>query len=342
MSKKLSEFLFSFGFIIAGVVLLFVGTISFSSIKFKSLVVVSLPTSHERVEAKEGGDITATSLPVSRPAVPLPKDNSSYTGTITAITALVVDDKSNTVLYKKSIEEVRSLASITKLMSALVLVDLPIDWTTTTIILEDDADSSSHHVNVGEEFTLEDLWHVALIGSSNSAIKSLVRASGLSEEEFVARMNKKAVDIDFSLRFVEPTGLEGGNMGSSLAVARLLKEALKVEKIYRTLQIGEYYARPLNQDKPRRVWSTDWLLTSWIPSIFTPEQIVGKTGYIIESGYNFTVRLSDGHGHVVRVAILGSGSNESRFSEARDLALWAFDNYLWPDDEGYDKLVESP
>jgi len=253
-----------------------------------------------------------------------------------------VDDKTNTVLFKKNIEEIRPLASITKLMSALVLADLPIDWATTTVISEDDSDGSSHHLNVGEKFTLEDLWHVALIGSSNSAINTLVRSSGLSTAEFVARMNKKAADIDFSFHFVEPTGLNSGNVASALGVARLLKEALKVEKIYRTLQIGEYYAQPLGDPKSRRVWSTDWLLTNWIPSTFTPEEIVGKTGYIAESGYNFTVRLTDGHSHAVRAVILGSGTNESRFSEARDLAEWAFGHYLWPDQEGYDKLVESP
>ncbi len=341
MSKKLIDFLFSFGLMIAGVVLLFFGSVFFGPTRFKFLTIANLPSSDIRVEARQGGDITPTTLPVSRPAVPLPKDNPVFSGAITAATALVVDDKSNTVLYKKNIEEIRPLASITKLVSALVLAELPLDWTTTTAIVADDFDGSSHHVNVGEEFTLKDLWNVALIGSSNSALKSLVRASGLSEEEFVARMNKKALDIDSSLRFVEPTGLENGNVASALGVARLLKEALKVDRIYRTLQIGEYYAQPLNKDKSRRVWSTDWLLTSWIPSNFTPEEIVGKTGYIAEAGYNFTVRLSDGHGHAVRVVILGASSNELRFSEARDLADWAFGHYLWPDQEGYDKLVEN-
>jgi hypothetical protein len=49
----------------------------------------------------------------------------------------------------------------------------------------------------------------------------------------------------------------------------------------------EYVARPLNKEKSRLVWSTNWLLTKWIPSTFTKKDICGKTGYIGESRYKF-------------------------------------------------------
>ncbi len=334
----LAELFFSFGTVLAGIILLLAGSVSFVPAK-PAPPQVKFPLSLDRAAA--GGDVTIESLPLSRPTVPLQKDNSVYLNNLTAAAAVVVDDQSDTILFSKNIPTVRPLASITKLMSALVLLDLPMDWTTTTVIAAADWDGSTHHINVGEEFTLQDLWQVALIGSSNSAVKALVRVSGLTTEEFVRRMNSKVVALNFpSLRFVEPTGLESANAANVLDTVKLLKEALRQEKIFSTLRIGEYYAKPLLADKTRRVWSTNWLLTNWIPNNFIPEHIVGKTGYTSDSGYNFTVRLTDATNHSLRIAILGALTNESRFSEARDLADWVFGHYLWPDQEGYDKLVE--
>jgi len=56
--------------------------------------------------------------------------------------------------------------------------------------------------------------------------------------------------------------------------------------------------------------------------------------------YNFTVRLTDEDGHSIRVVVLGASSNETRFTEARDLANWVFSHYLWPDEVGYEQLSE--
>jgi D-alanyl-D-alanine endopeptidase (penicillin-binding protein 7) len=324
---------------ILGVGLVFVGSVTFTARPIKNIV-DSLPVSQAE-PFKKGGDELLPVLPVSRPAVPLPRVNEIvYDGKLTAATVLVVDDQSNAVLFKKNIDEVRSLASITKLMTALVLADLEIDWTTSTIITEADSDPSSHHLIVGEEYTLESLWKVALIGSSNSAIRALVRSVGFTEEEFAKKMNEKAGALGLStLQFVESTGLDSRNMGKGLDVLRLLKAALKIEKISDTLGTAEYYAEPLNKKVKHRVWSTDWLLTNWIPNDFDKDVLVGKTGYIEQSGYNFVVRVPGEKTHVVRTVILGASSNEERFTEARDISKWVFKNYVWPDDEGYDVIV---
>jgi D-alanyl-D-alanine carboxypeptidase len=134
--------------------------------------------------------------------------------------------------------------------------------------------------------------------------------------------------------------LEAENVGSAKDVATLLEEALKNEKIAKTMNISEYYIKPLNKSKPRRVWSTNWLLTKWVPSDFDSKNICGKTGYIGDSRYNFAVRVSDKADNPIIVVVMGSVSNESRFSEARDLADWTFEKYLWPNEEGYDGLTE--
>lgn len=346
MSEKITNFLSSFGLMIVGTVVLFAGTVSFTVVRRPSTPVApppfaeSKPTSTIAVApaatpASIGGDIPAV-FPVSRPSVPLLKEAVEFGNPLTAAAAVVVDDDTNTVLYQKDADVARSLASITKLMSALVLSDLPMRWASTTIVEESDLDPSSHQINIGESYTLDDLWQVALISSSNSAIHALVRASGITTEQFVRKMNDKAHALNLaSLRFVEPTGLDNQNVGSALDIARLLKAALKVDRIYHTLQTGEYYATALNTNTKHRVWTTNWLLTNWIPNRFDKDLLVGKTGYITSSGYNFSVRITGAHDRTIRVVVLGASSNETRFSEAKTLAEWAFGHYVWPSDAGY-------
>lgn len=280
-------------------------------------------------------------FPLSKPAWPLVKNELLFTGTSTAASILIVDVQSDKQLFEKNSQNVRSLASITKLMTMMVLLDLPIDWNSSTLILDADCDSSSHQLKPGDNLKLSDLWNVALVSSANSAIKALVRNSGVTPEKFVEMMNNKAEELNLnSLFFTEPTGLGSGNVGNAKDVAGLLKEALKSEKILKSLQIGQYTTKPLNNEKPRQVYSTNWLLTKWMPNEFPMDKIVGKTGFIYDSGYNFVVRLADKKDHQIIVVVLGAQNSEARFSEARDLADWIFDNYLWPDEEGYIELVK--
>jgi D-alanyl-D-alanine endopeptidase (penicillin-binding protein 7) len=339
MQQRMTDFLSTVGVTVLGVGLVFLGSVTVTGKKINTFVNDQLPVVPMR-EVVEGGDSIPAVLPVSRPRVPVLKNkDTQFGGVLTAAVAIVVDDQSNTILYKKNPEEIRSLASITKLMSALVLTDLPINWSSSTIVSDEDADPSSHHIDVGERYTFENLWKIALVGSSNSAIRTLVRSAGFTDEQFADLMNRKAEALGLnSLRFVEPTGLDSRNMGSAADILRLLKAALKVDHIAEALHTSEYFAEPLNKKTKHQVWSTNWLLTNWVPNTFDKDVLVGKTGFIDQSGYNFVVRVPGPKSHVVRVVVLGAATNEARFSEARDLAKWVFDNYAWPDDEGYDAV----
>lgn len=335
MSNKVTDFLSSFGIMLAGVFLLFFSSVYFSSSNKHAFL--QFPVSGQRTPVGEQKQPAV--LPVSKPAEPLAKDKNNFVGSSTAASAVVIDTKTKAVLFSKNISEVRPLASITKLMTAMVLLDSGIDFSSTTIITSSDI-QDDHHINAGEKFTLEDLWHVALIGSSNSAINALVRNSGMPKEKFVGLMNEKAKELKLtSARFDEPTGLSEKNMANALDTAKMLIDALKFDKIYTTVQTGEYYAHPLNIKTPRRIWTTNWLLTNWIPNNFKVENIAGKTGFIEDSGYNFAVSLTSEKKHTISVVVFGANSNEARFSEARDLAQWTFGHYLWPEDTGYESLL---
>lgn len=339
--KSIKNFLSSFGIMLLGVGLLFFGSVLFTKPAQDNNITMSLPKLTPRQTLLVGGDVKSVILPVSHPLVPLAKsDKKDFFAPITAESVLVVDNRTDTELFSKNPDDVRSLASITKLMSALVILERKFDWKAEAEFTDDEA-VGSHVATVGEKYSAKELWNLALIGSSNGAISALARMTGLTRTEFVARMNAKAVAWRLnSMHFTDPTGLDAGNVGDARDIGRLLKFALREDKIYRALQTPEYYARAIGASKPRRVWSTDWLLTGWIPHKFDLDQIAGKTGYIGESGYNFVVKLGDASGRSVRVVVLGASTNEARFTEARDLGVWALDNYLWPEMVGYGDLAE--
>lgn len=246
----------------------------------------------------------------------------------TASATYALDDESNIVLWDVSSTVSRPLASITKLMSALILTELPIPWYATTTIVKTDSDGSNTHLKVGETYSLKTLWQVALIGSSNTAINALVRMSGVSKDNFVERMNAKAIRLNLrELHFVEPTGLDSRNVGTSQDIARLLRFALKNEAIRSVLERPSVTIYPPNE-KPRIVWSTNWLLTKWIPHSFAG-LAVGKTGYTDDAGYNFTVKVGNSSGHALRIVVLGSQTPESRFIEAKLVGEWVFSHAVW-------------
>jgi D-alanyl-D-alanine carboxypeptidase len=339
MTRKLFDFLSSFGMMLLGVLLLFSCTLVFEP--QKNYYFFHFPASGKRIVSGGDEDFSGAIFPSSHLATPRAKDGAEFAGNLSAVSAVVIDGKTKGILFSKNINEVRPLASVSKLMTAIVLLDMNIDWASSAAVIDADYDGSDHHVNVGERFTLDELWHIALIGSSNTAINALVRSAGFSTEQFAGLMNKKAKELRlFSARFVEPTGLSEKNMANVLDAAKLLRDALLFDKIFTTLQIGEYYAHPIGSSQPRRIWTTNWLLTDWVSNDFRVQDIVGKTGFINDSRYNFTVSLTDKNKHNLIIAIMGAESNEARFKEALSLANWTFDHYAWPEDAGFAMLPD--
>jgi D-alanyl-D-alanine endopeptidase (penicillin-binding protein 7) len=338
-TKRFFDFFSSVGVMLLGLGFLVIGPIAVKKVQ-------AYYPNLQFIAAQSGKSLLNTSssfeqFPSSTPLLPQPKNKEAFpSSTLTAVAVVVVDNNTDTILFSKNSAQIRPLASITKLMSALVLADLPLDWSATTTIQRSDLTPDDHHVKLGEEYSLRELRTIGLVGSSNTAINTLVRMSGTSTESFVQLMNNKAQKLHlFSLHFVEPTGLNSKNTGNALEIVRLLKISLLNKDIQSVLHT-QGHTIYLSHKKLRQIWSTNWLLTSWIPHEFLAGHIVGKTGYIQDAGYNFVVRLEDNNEHAIRIAVLGAASNEARFTEARDLGSWIFDHYVWPDQNEYRDLVE--
>lgn len=293
--------------------------------------------SENKVSANENNTIK---VPAESAQISVPKliGELSPVDDFTAKSIIVKDHETGFVLYKKNEYDKRSIASITKLMSALVLLEKNPDWTSkTTVVGEDSLDT---HMYAGDTYTLEELWYASLVGSSNKAILSLANALDWPIEAFVERMNQKAIELGMSdTVFVEPTGLDENNKSTASDLVILLEEALKQEKISEAVLISEYSLYSEEREKKHHMWNTDWLLLGWIQHDFK-KIFGGKTGYTGAAGYSFVVQLSDKNDHIIDVVILGTDDHEARFKETKKVAEMVFVNYTWPTDSS-EPIVQS-
>lgn len=242
---------------------------------------------------------------------------------------IVKDAATGEMLLDKLAYEPWPLASVTKLLSALVLLDIPVNLATTTLTATDtvfDVDIAQH-----EDYQTSDLWQAALIASSNRAVLSLADSTGLPRSDFVAKMNAKAHELGMvNTHVVEPTGLDPRNTATASDAALLVHEAMRHPEISQTVLKKDYALNSIDRKYPKTLHNTDWLVLGIIHS--SNLEIRGaKTGYIPESDYNFVLETANQQGRVIDVVVLGTSSNDARFVEARDAALWAFSAYSWGD-----------
>lgn len=285
------------------------------------------PVGHLGQAVNQVGGDKEMIVPPTVPPIQLPQLKSELlpAENFTARAMIVKDHKTGAVLYKKNEYEKRSLASITKLMSALVILEKNIDWGTIATVVSDNIEDT--HMYAGDTYTLEDLWNSALVASSNKAILTLADAVGWPREAFVERMNGKARELGMSdAVFADATGLSEDNQASASDVVILLNEALKKDKISKSILIKEYNLYSKERGEKHHMWNTDWILLGWIPNKL-PEFFGGKTGYTVAAGYNFTMRAGDDKNNLIDVVVLGADSHEARFNEAKDIAEWVFSNY---------------
>ena len=234
------------------------------------------------------------------------------------VKAAYVEDASGQVLFQKNPERVYSIASLTKLISAMVFLDTSPDWDRVVeIIPEDVRNSSRSHIRSREQIRVRDLFHASLMSSDNVATKALARTCGLDAHEFVRRMNVKADSLGLTgAHFVEPTGLDEQNVATAQAVAKLLKAAAGNEAVSTIMQKEQYTF--VSNRKVHRLINTNRLLRSkW-------RVTAGKTGFIRESGYCLATNIQAPTGTEITAVLLGAPSNALRFAEARRILDWTF------------------
>jgi D-alanyl-D-alanine carboxypeptidase len=249
----------------------------------------------------------------SAPVITLRKKGEIYAGS-----ALIMEVSSGMVIYKKNIFEKRSIASLTKLMTALVVLEEKNIWE--TVVVSENAaniEGSQMHLLMGEELTVSGLLSGLLIRSANDAAIVLSENVEESQKEFIQKMNLRAHYLGLKdTHFSNPHGLDDPeNYSTAFDIALLAKKVIDIPFIRQTVQKTELTIYDTSKEFPHKIKNTNELL-------FTPLPVYGiKTGTTDEAGECF-VGLVREKGKEYIFVILGS---TDRFQDARTL-LWILRN----------------
>ncbi|MBI2318314.1 MAG: serine hydrolase, partial [Betaproteobacteria bacterium] len=222
--------------------------------------------------------------------------------------ALVLDQGSGRVLYGKNTHAIVPIASITKLMTAMVVLDANLDPNEPVAITEDDVDNlrgTHSRLKVGTALAREDLLRLALMASENRAASALARAYPGGRESFVQAMNLKAQLLGMSgSRFSDSTGLSSANVSTAEELSRLVSEAYRYDKIREHTTAAGYEVNAGGRRLAFR--NTNGLVSSrgW-------DIGVSKTGFINESGRNLVMQATLA-GRAVVIVLLNSWGKYSR------------------------------
>jgi rare lipoprotein A len=236
--------------------------------------------------------------------------------------AILVDGLSGQVLWSKNQDLVLPIASLTKLMTAHVFLqtNTPLDKVV-TYQKEDETEGAKVYLQPGDQLTLKDVFYSMLIGSANNMTKLLVRSSGLTEAEFVARMNERAKEWGMTnTYFIEPTGLDPGNVSTAEDLAVLSQKVLScLEMLWATAAKG-YAFTTINTKKEHKFKNTN-------PLTYQSDLAItgSKTGYLEEAGYCLMTRAKDRAGQEVIAIVLNSPDSATRVNEVEELIHWGFE-----------------
>jgi D-alanyl-D-alanine endopeptidase (penicillin-binding protein 7) len=232
--------------------------------------------------------------------------------------AFVMDQDTNEVLVSKNPNAVLPIASITKLMTAMVVVDAGLPLGEMLTVTQDDVDTekgSRSRLRVGTQLSREEMLHLALMASENRAAHALGRHYPGGLNAFVSAMNAKAALLGMNdTRYVEPTGLSSRNQSSARDLATLVKAAYEVELI-RTLSVSPEYAVEVGR-RTMQFHNTNRLVSnaSW-------EIGLQKTGYIAEAGRCLVMQAKLAGRQLIMV-FLDSAGKYSRLGDAERVRRW--------------------
>jgi serine-type D-Ala-D-Ala endopeptidase (penicillin-binding protein 7) len=236
-----------------------------------------------------------------------------------AAAAIIYDPVTNQVLWEENSQDSRSIASITKVMTATVfLEDHPDLSQVVTIARSDTLAASTTMLRTNDRVTTDDLMHLLLIASDNAAARALARVSPQGSTGFIARMNEKAAELGLmSTHYADPSGLLSDNVSSAYDMARLITHASADEGISSIMRLPEYTVHAAKREITFR--STDHLLGRADMDV-----LAAKTGFISKAGYCLATLLGlpQFGGRQVAVVVLGARSNAGRFMETQNLFAW--------------------
>ncbi|MCE9643532.1 MAG: serine hydrolase [Candidatus Andersenbacteria bacterium] len=233
-----------------------------------------------------------------------------------ATSAIAYDGENNQILFQKNAFEQRPLASITKLMTAMIAIDHGIDWNKQADILPDEYTVGGELVLApGETVTMKDLFNASLLGSANNATRAYVRQLGIPTDEFIQEMNRKAVELHLEqTQFYDVTGLTPKNVSSAYDIAVMAHYAFThYPEISQATSQKEYTFTVRGTNREHTIRNTNK------PAQLGQVAISGsKTGFLYEAGYCLVQEGANALKDRVAV-VMNDPSEDAQFAEVAKL-----------------------
>ena len=232
--------------------------------------------------------------------------------------AMVTDADTGEIVYDKNSDAIVPIASITKLMTAMVTIDRGLDLEQRVVLSREDMDQikgTRSRLRPGAVLTRSELLLLALMASENRAAAALGRTYPEGKRAFVAAMNRKAAELGMTdSRFVDPTGLYPGNVSSARDLVKLVNAAHGYELIReyttRDRAVVTVYNRRLSfHNTNGLVRNSHWDIG------------LSKTGYISEAGRCLVMRVRMASKDLI-VVLLDSWGKQSRIGDANRIRKW--------------------
>ena len=233
--------------------------------------------------------------------------------------ALIYDETGQRALYTKNANTVAPIASISKLMTAMVVLDaqLPMDEEIRISTQDVDTLKGTHsRMRPGMTLTRGELLKLALMASENRAAAALARTYPGGTEAAVAKMNAKARELGMKdTRFLDPTGLNSGNVSTAQDLVKMVLAAQSYEPIHNATTSTSHLAEPAGY-RPLLYINTNPLVknASWHIG-------VSKTGYINEAGRCLVMEANIKQ-HPVVIVLLDSWGKSTRIGDANRIKKW--------------------
>ena len=238
---------------------------------------------------------------------------------IQSTAALVINAGNGSVIYDKNIAAVAPIASITKLMTAMVVLDAKLPLEEVITLTDDDLDfikNTGSRLQIGTTLTRDDMLRLALMSSENRAASALGRAYPGGMAAFVKEMNLKALSLEMSrTSFVDSTGLSSSNVSTAQDLAKMVKAAYQYPLI-RQYSTGNAYAVHANNGRELQFGNSNSLIVSpdWQINL-------SKTGYIREAGRCLVMHTTIAGSPIV-IVLLDSWGRLSRAGDANRIKKW--------------------
>ena len=235
-------------------------------------------------------------------------------------TALIYDKSDDLILYGKETDKEMSIASLTKVMTAMVILDAKLDLDEKIRIKRADRDrlrGSKSRLSYGTILTRRDLLKISLAASENRAAKALARTFPGGHEAFIAAMNKKAKSLGMRhTTFKDSTGLHSGNLSTATDLVKLVVAAADYPLVQELSTIGKSYVTDL-----RSGWKVEFFNTNRLVRRKNWDISLSKTGYIADAGHCLIMETTISNRPMV-IVLLNSWGKLSKFGDSNRIKRW--------------------